>query len=271
MTERKKPLRKRTRKPRAKKPKKTVLKQISRNARKGVGRRQMVISKTPLPAHFRTKLSYSTQQYLTISAANTLSVALKANSLYDTDYTGNMGNKQPWSFDTICASGAPYQRYRVLNVSVSFKFTLITDPTVIDLTYSVQVSGNGNIYYGGNRNAKLLWCIETPFMGADMESYNNQYAEMIKHPSNKKTPLVNRGSSLTFTKSANVLRTLKKQHQDTDINDTAANYNFDPAALLWYHILLTNDDASYSQMVLAEMNVVYDCDFFNENTTNITT
>lgn len=240
-------------------------------AKKGTGFMRWNIPKTPLPAKFRTKLSYSTSQALDCNPANVTAILLQANSLYDFDYTNNMGNKQPWAFDTICGASAPYTSYRVISTAISYKVTMLTDIYAVQNTYSTLTSGTGSMYYGTYRNPKPCWVYHFPMATATKDAWMDTYSEYVKHPEVKRNMMLKAGDIVRRTVSGNMKRLFKDTNEDDAESRLSAAYNATPADVALFRIILANDDPSNSATFQVDVSAVFDVEFFNLDTVDITT
>lgn len=219
-----------------------------------------------LPLRKKEKYTYSYRSgAVTVSAGSNIYDVLRVNDMFDPDSTGNnLGNKNYFG-QAILLNSSYYTQYEVNNFAITYKYTLISDPTIDPSAYTQAFTlGTGTTVMPGTSVALPIEVWETPFYvnvnseGAAMDTRT----ELLKTPGAIRHDLTRRGSYAKFTRKGNVKAMLKKLKHAYEDDDVQALYNASPAIMLQQGIYVFNQNA-INCSVMCEVEIAVDVTLFN--------
>lgn len=155
-----------------------------RSAKRGGNGKVTLVNRgpTPWPTRFETKLNYTDEFDVTVTAGVMNVYTFNANALFDPDQTGT--GHQPLGFDQYAVQ---YSRYRVLNVSytaymsnpataqghcrVAFKFVNGSSIPARPAMYEVQLGDETTVGTSGAPPAKVAGHFDLTKLNADPAKY----------------------------------------------------------------------------------------------------
>lgn len=197
----------------------------------------------PFPAQLFTKLKYYDLEEISITTSAINGFTYNLNSLFDPYFTG--GGIQPRFFDTLCgpdAGPAPYNKYRVMGAKVRVSF--LNDNT------SGGTIGMVGMHWRDAANS-------APGSIYDLQEMPNSKTRLFG------TLGANQGI-VTLKKYISMKQILAVKDMRDD-EDSAAQYNADPAALVRLDCLYQPYGSLVTTTVFMQVNITFYCQFFEQN------
>lgn len=196
--------------------------------------------------HLNTNLYWQSRQQVVMTAIIPYNgTAIRANSLFDPDFTNGTDNDQPKFFDILCGASSPYQYYRVNSCYIEVLCYKMS--TSSQSPFSAYLFPSQSVYSG-------------PLSDSVCETARN---------AEKGTSAVIGGDG-TCTRMCAFATTKDMIGPFNDFGSSAAIYSASPASLWYMNLVFDADNGpnADTQTILVDMRIKWNVTFFQDNELN---